>query len=371
MARSLVRVGVSVDVATTNDDGPGVGLDVPLAQRGERDGYGLYYFRKQTEFYKVSLPFRSWVRQHAGDYDVLHIHALFSHTSVAAAHAARRAGVPYVIRPLGVLNRWGMENRRRWLKALSFRFIEQPVLRHAAAIHYTSRAEQLEAESCGVRAPAAVIPLGIDVLPYASIPSPECFFERFPQAKGRRIVLYLSRVDAKKGVDLLLQAYARMPGSLSQCVLVIAGSGEEDYVRGLRQQAEALGIGDRVIWAGFLGGADKLAAFAAASIFILPSHSENFGIALVEALAAGLPCVTTPGVAVSEDIASKDAGLVVSGDVDSLVKGLERLLTDNELRRRLGANARRLAVDRFSVEMMGRSLHELYQQICVRKAEAA
>lgn len=363
MVRSLVRLGVSVDVATTDDAGPGGRLDVPLAQRIERDGYGLYYFRKQTEFYKVSLPFRSWARRHARDYDLLHIHALFSHTSIAAARAARRAGVPYVIRPLGVLNRWGMENRRRWLKSLSFRFIEQPVLRHAATIHYTSRAEQLEAEACGVRASATVLPLGIDVLPYASEISPERFYARFPQAKDRDIVLFLSRVDAKKGVDLLLAAFARLHLKFPKCLLVIAGSGEEEYVQSLRQQAEMLGIDGQVVWAGFLGGQDKLAAFAAASVFTLPSHSENFGIALVEALAAGLPCVTTPGVAISEDIAECDAGVVVPCEISALASGLERVIADVSMRQCLGANARRLATDRFSMETMGSALHALYQHL--------
>lgn len=358
-----MRLGVSVDVATTDDGGPGGRLDVPRAQRIERDGYGLYYFRKQTEFYKVSLPFRGWVRRHVSDYDLLHIHALFSHTSIAAARAARHAGVPYVVRPLGVLNRWGMENRRRVLKSLSFRFIEQPVLRHAASIHYTSRAEQLEAEACGVRAFATILPLGIDVLPYASEVSPERFYARFPQAKDRDIVLFLSRVDAKKGVDLLLAAFARLHLKFPKCLLVIAGSGEAEYVQSLRRQAEILGIDGQVVWAGFLGGHEKLAAFAAASVFTLPSHSENFGIALVEALAAGLACVTTPGVAVSEDMSEWDAGLIVPCDVLSLAQGLERILADAALGRRLGVNARRLAKDRFSMETMGRGLHALYQHL--------
>src|SRR5207247_2285355 len=121
IARSLVNQTIQVDVATTDDDGPGCRMNVPLGQRIERDGYGLFHFRKQTEFYKCSWPFARWIRRHATDYDLLHIHALFSFTSVVAARAALRCGLPYLIRPLGVLNRWGMENRRRVLKSLSMR----------------------------------------------------------------------------------------------------------------------------------------------------------------------------------------------------------------------------------------------------------
>src|SRR6185436_478853 len=124
MSRSLVQAGVAVDVATTDDDGPGKRAAGPLVQRVESDGYGTFFFPKQTEFYKVSLPLRSWLKQHVADYDLVHIHALFSYSSNCAARLAWRKKVPYIVRPLGVLNRWGIRHRRRGLKALSLRFIE-------------------------------------------------------------------------------------------------------------------------------------------------------------------------------------------------------------------------------------------------------
>ena len=361
MARSLVRAGVTVDIATTDDDGPGARLSVPLGERIERDGSGVFHFRKQTEFYKVSLPFRAWLRRHVRDYHLVHIHALFSFTSSCAAHVARRAGVPYVIRPLGVLNRWGMENRRRLLKALSFRFLEQPILRHAAAMHYTARAEQAEAELCGATAPAAVIPLGLELAEFAVLPSPELFLRRCPQAVGRTVVLFLSRMDPKKGLDLLLPAFAQVKQRHPQALLVIAGSGREDYVRSLQQEATRLGLADDVVWPGFLAGADKLSALSAASVFVLPSYSENFGIALVEALAAGVACLTTNGVAVSEDLRAHEAGLVVAPEVAPLAAALDRLLGDAALRARLGASGRRLAQERFSIQVMGGRLKMLYE----------
>lgn len=370
IARSLVQAGVDVDVATTDDDGPGGRLAVPLGEPVQRDGWRVFHFRKQTEFYKISLPFRSWVRAHAADYDLVHIHALFSHTSIAAARAARRAGVPYVIRPLGVLNRWGMENRRRVLKRLSFRWIEQPILRHAAAMHYTAEAERIEAEQSGAMARAAVVPLGIDVGQFAALPGPGNFLERFPRAQGRDVVLFLSRVDAKKGLDLLLPAFAMLRKAFPNALLVIAGGGEENYVNGLRQRAVELGIAGEVVWAGFLGGADKLSAFSAAKVFVLPSYSENFGIALVEALAAGLPCVTTDAVAVSDDILRHKAGCVVPCEVTPLADALEHLLGDATLRMSLGMNARRLATEHFSIEAMGAALKNLYQQLLAREERA-
>jgi len=363
MVRSLVSQGVTVDVATTDDDGPGRRINVPLNKRLEQDGYGLFFLRKQTEFYKVSLPFSHWMAAHVAEYDLVHVHALFSYTGNCAARHARRRGVPYVVRPLGVLNRWGMENRRRLLKSLSFHFVEKPILRHAAAMHYTSDAEQREAEQAGATAPAAVIPLGIDLSEFERLPGPYLFLQRCPQAQSRMLVLFLSRLDFKKGLDLLLPAFAKVIRKYPRAMLVIAGNGNIDFLNGLKREAQRLGIADDILWPGFLSGADKLSAFAAASAFVLPSYSENFGIALVEALAAGLPCVTTEGVAVSEDLRERDAGVVVPCDVAVLAAALDRVLGDGALRARLGGNARRLAAERFSLAAMGAALKELYQRI--------
>jgi glycosyltransferase involved in cell wall biosynthesis len=367
IARSLVKVGIHVDVATTDDKGPGACLPLALEESFPQDGWNVFYFRKQTEFYKVSLPLRRWVRQRAADYDLLHIHALFSHTSNCSARAAWRAAVPYIIRPLGVLNRWGMANQLRWLKRLSLRYVEQPILRNAAAMHYTSYAEQVEAEQSGASAPASVVPLGIDLGDCQRLPGPERFFEQFPEVAGRQVVLFLSRLHAKKGLELLLQAFAQLHVQYPESVLVIAGSGEKSYISRLRAQADQLGLGKEIVWTGFLAGTDKLSAFAAATAFALTSYSENFGMALVEALAAGLPCVTTEGVAVSEDVRAYDAGLVVPGDASSIAMALERILGDSQLRIRLGANAHRLVAERFSLDTMGSALRGLYQRILSEK----
>ena len=381
--RALSQTGVRADVATTDDDGPGARLAVPLGVRVNQDWErptpdrassqfqdptshavgGTFYFHKQTEFYKFSHPLGRWAARHVADYDLVHIHALFSYASISAGRAASRCGVPFIIRPLGVLNRWGMENRRRLIKSLSFRFIERPLLRRAAAMHYTSRQEQIEAEQAGATARAAVVPLGIDTRQFERLPGPDLFLKRFPQAAGRPLALFLSRLDAKKGLDLLLPAFARARARHPDALLVVAGSGDQAYVASLQNVARRLGLERDVLWPGFLEGNEKLSALAAAAIFILPSYSENFGIALVEALAAGLACVTAEGVAVSAEVRQYDAGLVVRAETAELAGALDRLLADPGLRARLGGNARRLAAERFSLACMGAALHKLYTEI--------
>jgi glycosyltransferase involved in cell wall biosynthesis len=372
MAQSLVRAGVGIDVATTDDDGPGCRVAVPLGQRVERAGYGVYYFAKQSEFYKASWSLCRWLGRHVAAYDLVHIHALFSFASTCAAGLAQRVGVPYVVRPLGVLNRWGMHNRRPRLKSWSFRLVEGPILRRAAAVHYTSRQEQREAEEAGVRTRSALIPLGIDLKPFERLPDKGLFLARFPEAMGRPIVLFLSRLDAKKGLDLLLAAFAEVHCRRPNTLLVIAGGGDKAGVARERELARRLAIGSHVLWTGPLEGEVKLAALAAAQVFVLPSYSENFGLALVEAMAAGLPCLTSTEVGIAPDISAANAGLVARCKVAALAQALERLLTDAELARSLRAGARRLARERFSLEAMGQRLKELYHEIftCPRSAVA-
>lgn len=391
IVRGLQQAGVQVDVATTESN---------HEKRVNHDGANLFYFHRQSEFYKVSLPLSRWLSSHIRNYDLVHIHALFSYSSYTASRVARKNGVPYIVRPLGVLNRWGMQNRRKLLKRLSFRFIEQRIMRNAAAIHYTSQQERLEAEETGARNESVVIPLAVDLSGFRELRGPERFFEKFAHARSSDIILFLSRLDQKKGLDLLLRAFAthdrrrttedgrqtgdgrrmtddRGPSSVvglpsssvvgrPRPMLVIAGEGDDQFVAGLRRLADELGIADEILWTGFLGGDDKLSALAAASLFVLPSYSENFGIALVEAMAAGLPCVMSDQVGIAVDAKEYDAGLVVPCEVGPLASAMQRLLDDPELRGRLGDNARHLVEDRFSLEAMSNSLVKLYDRVLSR-----
>ena len=339
-------------------------LELPLGQlvssAGEPDSV---FFRKNTEFYKASWSLRRWLREHVGDFDVVHIHALFSFSSWAAARAARHARIPYIVRPLGVLNTWGMENRRRFLKRWSLNLIELPILRGAAAIHYTAEAEAREAalahrEIASLR--SVIIPIPIE-LPQTSDPS--LFYRRFPTAAGRPLVVFLSRLDRKKGLELLLEAYQEVRRKVPEALLVIAGSGEPEYVASLRQKAREMGCETDIIWTGFVEGDEKAALFAAANVFVLPSYSENFGVAAAEALAAGIPVVLSDRVGVAEAVRSAEAGVVVECTAGAIANALTQLLADAALREKLGKSGRRFADERYSSDRVGRELKKLYESV--------
>lgn len=361
MAEALAGHGIQVDVATTDDDGPGKTLDsIPHSAPVQQNGFRVFYFHKQTEFYKVSIPMFLWLVKHVSDYDLVHIHAVFSFSTIAAGWACRMRRVPYIVRPLGVLNTWGMRNRRRLIKAWSFRLLDKPVLDHAAAIHYTARQELNEAAPLNIDSRPVVIPLGIHLQPFESLPSPAEFHTRFPETLGKPVVLFLSRLDPKKNIELLLDAFQKVDPPAH---LVIAGSGNSDYVARLKARAADLRLQNRVTWTGHLEGEEKLSALAAATLFVLPSHSENFGIALLEAMAAGCACLSSPGVALGVDASTQDAVKVVPPRSDEWTNAINALLMSPESRHRLGQRAQSTSRNRYSTQAMSEALALLYTSL--------
>ena len=358
ITEALAREGVHVTVATTTR-----GREREDAST-ERRGYSIVCFRRKFEPYKISFGLTRWLRKNIAGFDLVHIHALFSFSSTMAARIARQHSVPYVVRPLGVLNRWGMENRRPILKRVSFRLVELPILLNSAAIHYTSNAERAEAAALDLHLAkhrSAAISLPIE---RAEPGDAEVFRARYPALKNHRIILFLSRIHPMKGIELLIDAFAMVREKNKDLALVIAGDGEEAYVRELRERgARSREQGAEIFWTGHLSGKMKAAALAAADVFVLPSASENFGIAAAESLAAGVPTIVSEEVALSSDIRRYDAGVVVKRDVQQLAGAISDSLSNKQRAAGLAANGRRLAEERYSPEAVGRALHELYQTI--------
>lgn len=351
METALSDLGVHVTTVTTDD---GLDKGTPPASKHR------IYFPLQLRPYKVSLPMARWLSRHVAEFDAVHVHALFSFAPVVAAQSARARGVPYVIRPLGVLNHYGMRERRSLFKRASVRWIEGPLLRDAAAVHFTSELELHEATSLGVTMRSQVLPLGVAPVPSGS---PTALLDREPHLAGRRILLYLSRLDPKKNLEALLDALPRVVEVHPEVCLLVCGDGTPDYVRALKARARDRGMDGHVVWAGHVRADEKSAAFSLAEVYVLPSWSENFGIAPVEALWAGLPSILGRGVAVAEAIEAAGAGLAIDPDADGLVAALLTVLGNETWRRQAGERARKLAHERYSVEAMGAGLLEMYTRL--------
>jgi len=360
IAEGLAQRGVSVDVAATDDNGP-ERLSVPLGTPMTEQGVTYRYFRRQTSFYNASLPLTSWLWKAVPDYNLVHIHALFSYSSTVAAWIAGAKHVPYVVRPLGILNRWGMRNRRPLFKTLSYELFERGILERSAAVHYTSDQEQKEAETLGFHAPAAIIPNPYDLEGQPAAPGG--FRSRYPELADSLLVLFMSRLDEKKGLDLLIPAFARLRQTEPNAKLVIVGRGPEALLSQLKALARSHGVEREILWTGFLQGNDKQQALTDADLFVLPSYSENFGVAAVEAMTFGLPVIVSDQIGIHSDIAAAGAGLVTPCAVDPLAAALARFAGNADLRRAMGSQGKRLARERYSVDAACGKILELYTGI--------
>ena len=356
--RALADRGIAVTTVTTNHDAGGRTMPVPCGRPVMTSSATRWYFPRTTVFFKTSAGMAKWLGDNIAAFDVVHAHGLFSFAPVTAAYLARRAGVPYVLRPLGVLARYGMTRRRPVLKKLSLALIERRLIESASAVHFTSAVERVEAEALGLNCRGVVIPLGID--PGRPVKRSD---DAWPNVPGPVRLLFISRIDPKKNLEGLLRAIALVVPNHPEVTLTIAGDGDGDYLAMLQTLAADLAIADHVVWLRHVEGERKAAAFAAASALVLPSHSENFAIAVLEALAAGLPCIVSREVATAREIEARRAGLVVGIDAASIAAGIERLLHDKDRYSAMCAAARSLALNAFSLTTMGERLEALYRRI--------
>ncbi|MFN7918887.1 MAG: glycosyltransferase [Bryobacteraceae bacterium] len=362
LAEHLASRGVEVHVAATDDNGP-ERLQVPLESEVGKSGVHYWYFPRQLRPYTASLPLGRWLRRMAGQFSVVHLHALFSYSTTAAAHAASAAGVPYIVRPLGILNRWGMLHRRPFLKQLSFRLLERRILERAAVIQYTSAQEQVEAEQLGFRARGVVIPNPVETCSREAKAQAGTFRERYPQLEGKVVLLFLSRIDQKKGLDLLIPAFAQLRRTVPDAELVIAGSGSSEMDTWLTRIVEQHRVAGHVLRAGFLEGERKWEALSDSDVFVLPSYSENFGVAAVEAMSAGLPLVISDQVGIHPDVSRAHAGLVTPCNAESLASALAAVCTNAGMRREMSQRAAALARETYSARAVAAKMLDLYDSV--------
>lgn len=275
----------------------------------------------------------NWLRANATRFDVMVVNGIWSFPGGALRQAARRANLPYGVFVHGALDPWF--NKKYPLKRLKKSLywpIQYPVLRDAKAVFFTTKAEsELAKQSFRPNAwNSVVVPYGIgdpqrDVTRPLEAPAQiEKFFAANPDVRGRRYLLFLGRIHEKKGCDILIQAFAKVAAAAPDVHLVFAGPDQVGLQAKLQQLAQNLGIAERVHWAGLLRGDLKWGALRACEAFVLPSHQENFGIAVVEALSVGCPVLISNQVNIWNDIVADRVGLV---DDDTL-EGTERLLQE-------------------------------------------
>lgn len=348
LCRALARAGHEVSVITTNVDGPG-DSNVPLEKPATVDGVSVRYFqsRLMRRLY-VSTPMARALPDAVRRADLVHLHSVFLWPTLAAARAARAAGVPYVVSPRGMLVRSLIERRRAWVKRAWIALFERQTVEQAAAVHCTSGLEREELLALGFRPRATfVVPNGVELPP-----------DRGPAPAGDT-VLYLGRINWKKGLERLIEAMRHVP----RVRLVIAGNDEENLTPRLRALAGAAGVAERVGFTGYVEGATKDKLFDEAAVLVLPSVSENFGNVALEAMARGCPVVLTKDVGLAEAVRAGGAGLVCDGDPASLASAIGALMDDPARRAAMGAAARALARERYGWDRIAAGMTTEYERL--------
>lgn len=294
---ALNAAGVSAGIVTTNDAAEAV-LDVPLDATGDFGGAPVRFFPRWSPRVRALREFAYshglalWLARHVTDYELVHVHALFSHAATAAMRAARRAGVPFVVQPHGLLCDWSLR-QSAWRKRAYLALLERANLEAGAAIVYTTEQERNEADALRLPPPAVVVPFGVDV-PARRPDARVAIRRRFGLSSDEPIVLFLSRLHPKKGLERLLDAL--VAAHRRRFAVVVAGGGDAAYERALRARAQAGPLAARVHFTGFVDGEFKQQLLQGADLFALTSYSESLAIAVLEALAAGTPVLLSPEV---------------------------------------------------------------------------
>lgn len=371
MCEALAARGADVTLFSTDLDEQGrwspfghpALLDVPTDRSVHAAGVERRHFRTRwPSRFAFSPAMARALRERAGAFDVVHVHSLYLFTTLAACHHAGRRRVPYVVRPHGTLDPY-LRRRHPLRKALMDGLLQRRQLDRAAAVHYTSEDERELARPFGIRAPGVVVPLGVDPSEFADMPARGTFRARHPELRGRRLVVFLGRLTPKKGLDTLVTAFARVAAKAPDAQLVLAGPDDHGYARTVRRLIEDAGIGDRVTETGMLTGRDKLALLADTDVWVLPSYTENFGMAAVEAMAGGAPVVISDRVNIHREIAAGGAGLVVGCNAAEVAGAVTRVLRDDGLRRRLAAAGPPLVRAKFTWERAAAGLLALYADV--------
>ena len=365
LAETYNSYDCEVDIVTTNANGA-IELGVSLYRWINKKSYRVQYFPcYKLGDYKFSLSLTHWLFRHIADYDLVHTHAIFSFPVLPAYWACQFHRIPYVITPHGMLEPWAL-SYKAWKKGLYYNLIEKPAIKRASAIQLLASSEASNFRSLELNTPHVLVSNGIHCRDFEKLPSPELFYKQFPDTRYKTLILFLGRIDPKKGLDLLAPAFSKVHHQFPETHLIVAGPDNIGFLptaQGYFTQAECL---DAVTFTGMLTGSLKYAALAAASVYVAPSYSEGFSMSVLEGMASGLPCVITTGCNFPEAAAAQ-AACVVNIDADAIANALIKCLSSPTQAKEMGDRARQLILQKYTWDRIASNLIEVYTAILNRE----
>jgi len=364
LTSELVKQGMDVTIFSTHLDYPRGVLDVPTNSPVKLNGVKIYYFPVQFRPLIISIQLARILWREVHNFDVIHIHGLYRFPQSFAAWCARRKNVPYIIRPHGSLDPFLFHQKRhKFLKRIYERLIDIPNLRSAAAVHFTTTEERNLTHCLKITDKSVVIPNGLEVSRFEELPNPGRFRMKWGIPENIPLILFLGRINFKKGLDLLIPAFARIHKNWPKAQLVLAGPDNEDYGKEVRACIRKYGMSNRVTFTGMLKREDTVFAYVDSDLFVLPSYTENFGMTVVEAMACRCPVVISDKVNIWLEINQAGAGLVTQCNVEDLAKAMLKLIFDVELRKNMGRAGRNLVIDKYNWRVISHKLIQLYDNL--------
>jgi glycosyltransferase involved in cell wall biosynthesis len=361
LAEALGNQGIALDLVTTNANGS-TDLNVPLHTWICQGSYRIQYFPHwHWKDYKISLSLTKWLFKQVADYDLVHTIALFSYPILVTHWACQWHRVPYVMNPQGMLEPWAL-SYKAWKKRLYYTLLEKNALQKASAIQMLAKREAENAAPLDLSTPFIIIPNGINQADLENLPDADLFYQHFPDTQNKTLLLFLGRIDPKKGLDLLAPAFAALHQQFPETHLVIAGPDNVGFLPKVQQLFAEAGCLDAVTFTGMIQGSLKYAALTAASVYVAPSYSEGFSLSILEGMAAGLPCVFTTGCNFPEAKTAQVAH-VVDADSQKIAAALTECLQHPQQTKMMGDRARQFIFEHYTWEQIAKQLIQTYTAI--------
>lgn len=360
LALAQAKCGLQVSVLSVYQNAPETGVVESL----QRQGIGVLQIGPTKGKLGRHPDLAGAADRSVAAADVVHIHAMWEEIQHQAAKAAQRHKVPYLIRPCGMLDPWSLQ-QSRWIKKILLAWRVRRNLNLAAGLHFTTGTERDLVGALKLKSKSIVAPNGVDLHEFGELPSPGTFRSQYPRLGDRPIVLFLSRLHPKKGLDLLVPAFAQIANDvkMSGATLVIAGPDSDGYRAQVEGMAVRHGMMDRVLFTGMVTGVQRIALLAEAKLFVLPSYQENFGNVVIESLAAGTPVIVSDQVNLQAEVKAAGVGGVVPTQVEPLALEMLRWMGDADLRRSAQEKARPFVWENYDWMKIAERWKKLYGEI--------
>lgn len=349
-----------------------VSFDDPASQPAREFSYPLTALGPCATFYGYNTKLEPWLEAHAKNYDVVVVHGIWQYHSLATWRVLSESRVPYVVYTHGMLDPGHnkVSRRKQIKKQIYWWLAELWVLRRAAAVFFTTEQERRIAPR-GMWpvqwSRSEIVPYGLERPPENSESQRETFLSLFPALRGRRVLLFLGRFDPKKGARMLMKAFAERADAHPEVTLVMVGP-DDGHEGAVLHSLVPERLRERVVWTGLMLGEAKWGAFRTAEAFVIPSYTENYCIAAVEALACGLPVLMSDKVNIHSLVEAHGAGYVESDTATGCGRLLDRWMeTPKEQWAAMGKNAMKCYRKEFQIE----DAYRCYREALVRTVEAA